>query len=348
MPTYPATFFNSAEGQASGTTATQGSGGNTGGGSGDYFDIIQANSGTVTFQTVSIHGKAFTLVRSGTNQILLQRTLAADINNLSWQHYQSITALPSVNTVLFKGYSDAALASTSWAVAVGTSGTLIVLAGPSSTTVYTSAPSLIPANTSLRWEVEVVPATSIRCVVFSGDSGTVLADSGTIATTAVGATRSFRLGLLSTGSAPTTTSIQDVKLGSGPGLWGLASSAYPQETVSNAGAWTFTGAASIEAALDASTSSYIETPAAAVSASVRVGYLYTILPTGSVTFTYEPAIDVASPTYQLTANCYQGGSLKATRTDTISSTSFAPITLTASGLTGDMSTLELEFVATTN
>jgi hypothetical protein len=59
--------LNFAEGQTSGTTATQGSGGNTGGGSGDYFDTI-SGAGTPTFDsTHAAHGgNAYKIVTGGT------------------------------------------------------------------------------------------------------------------------------------------------------------------------------------------------------------------------------------------------------------------------------------------
>lgn len=341
MPTQA--FLNTFGGGTNGTTLTQGSGGNTGGASGDFWNIVTLGGGTVVFSTAAamVGTLGCRMTRTGTAQQNLQVTLAADIADFVGQHYQSIPTQPSTNHVLFRGYTDAGGTASSWQVAVNTTGKMVLLAA--STTVYTGTDT-IPAATVVRWEYEMVSATSMRVVAYSGGTNTVLADSGVIATTLVGVTRTYRIGLLTTTTSPASTDIDNVRLGTGPGLWGLGTTARPSSLISNPGAYTVTGAGSINAAqsdvetVETSPTSYVESPAGPAGTQYTVGFEATILPNGGLTIDRWDAQDVASPIIDSKLDIIVGGVIVGTNTVALSTT-WTKTTFTIASVTGDMSTL---------
>lgn len=346
MPT--PVFTNNAEGySSSGTNVTAGSGGNSGGGSGDYWDVVNLAGGTIQAVTAAkMFGTyGYRLTRSGSSQIHLQKTFASDISDFVGQHWDRIPTQPSANHVMFKGYSDAAFTTTSWAVAISTTGKLIILAGPSSTTVFTGTDT-IPANTYCRFEYEMVSATSVRVVVYSLGSNTILADSGTINTALVGVTRTYRRGLLTTASSPASLDADQTTLGIGPGLFGLATSARPTILVSNPGAYVAVGAASLVAALgdveadESSPASYIESPAGPANAEVTFGFSQ-ILPAGGLTVeVWCRQSPTASPGATAVIEALIEGSVVGSSPTVALTTAWTKVTFTIASASGDMSTLQ--------
>lgn len=341
-------FRNTAEGySSSGTGVTQGSGGNSGGGSGDYWDVVNLGSSTIQAVTgAKMFGTyGYRLTRTGSTQQHLQKTLAADQSDFVGQHWQKIPTQPSANHVFFKGYSDASATTTSWAVAISTTGKLILLAGSSSTTVFTGTDTL-PANTYLRFEYEIVSGTSMRCVVYSLGSNTIVSDSGIVSTALPGVTRTFRIGELTTASSPASMDIDYVTLGSGPGMFGLATSARPSSTVTNPDGFTATGAGTLHAALsdteaggELSPSSWAESPAGPTNDTFTVGFEASILPTGGLTIDRWDSQDVASPVISSTLEILVDGVVVGTNTINLTTT-VTKTTFTIASVTGDLTTLQ--------
>lgn len=349
MPTV--VFTNNAEGySASPTTVTQGSGGNSGGGSGDYWDVVNLGSSTIQALTgAKFFGTyGYRMTRSGSTQQHLQKTFASDISDFVGQHWQKIPTQPSADHVLFKAYTDTGAATTSWAVAITTTGKLKILAGSSSTSVYTGT-NTIPANTWLRFEYEMVSATNVRVIVYSLGSNTILDDSGLVTTALVGVTRTYRIGLLTTTSSPASIDVDQFTLGSGPGMFGLATSGRPSSTITNPDGFTATGAGSLHAALsdteaggELSPSSWVESPAGPTNDTFTVGFAATIMPNGGLTIDRWDSQDVASPTITSTLEILVDGSVVGTNTITLSTT-VTKTTFTIASVTGDMSTLQARY-----
>lgn len=347
-------FRNTAEGySASGTGVTAGSGGNSGGGSGDYWTVVNLGSSTIQALTgAAMFGAyGYRLTRSGSTQQHLQVTLAADQSDFVGQHWMRIPTQPSVDHVLFKGYSDTAATVTAWAVAISTAGKLKILEGPSSTPVGAAGTDTIPANTWLRCEYEIISATSARVVIYAGASNTVLADSGVRAAPSAGVTRTFRIGLLTTASSPASMDIDHVRLGAGPGLFALATTWRPTETVSNPGAFTAVGTGTLHGALgdvetEAAPATYIESPAGPSGAQCTVGSSITILPTGGLTVECWHSQDLASPTIRTLHEVLLDGAVIGS--DTVDCTTTpTKRTWTISSASGDMTTLRSRFTDTT-
>ncbi len=355
MPT--TVFRNTAEAiGGNGTAVTQGAAGNSA--SPDYFDTVFLGTpaGALTVQTAAkkhgTYGLRFLRAGASTAQIYVQKVFASDITNFVGQHWCQINALPSVNTVLFKGYTDSAATITSWAVAMNTTGRLLLLGGSGSSTISTSATTdTMPAGADIRFEYEVVPGTSIRVVAFAGDSNTVYVDSGVQATALVGVTRAYRNGLLTTGAAPAQVDIDDIRLGSGPGFFGLSTTATPSSLVSNPGGFTAVGAASLDAALanvesnEAAPTSYVESVAGPAGAQFTVGFEATILPNGTLSIERWDSQDIASPIIDSTLDIIVGGAVVGTNTVALSTTP-TKTTFTTGVVTGDMSTLRGRYTDT--
>lgn len=350
MPTVQ--FRNTAEGYTTDpTTVTTG---NSGGGSGDAFDALNAGGGTIqAIAAAKFHAtRGYRMTRSGTSQMSVQRTLAADVSDFVGKHYQYIPTQPGVDSVLFKGYSDTTATVTSWAVAISTTGKLKALAGSGSSTVYTSTDTVPPA-TWVRFEYEIVSGVSMRVIAYAGDSTTVLADTGVVSTSAVAATRTWRIGLLTSGTTtPATTDFDDITVGAGPGLYGLATIARPSSTVSNPGAFIATGGVSIDAVLaDTETSestpaSWVESVSAPAGVQCTVGFSATILPTGGLTIDRWDSQDVVSPVIDSKLDILVDGSVVGTNTVALTTT-WTKTTFTIASVTGDMSTLQGRYTDTT-
>jgi hypothetical protein len=230
-------------------------------------------------------------------------------------------------------------------VAITSTGKVKVLVGTASTSAYVSTATL-PAATRIRFEYEVVSGTSIRVVAYSGDSLTVLADSTVITSAAVAVTRMVRFGLLAATTAPTYIDFDTPRFGTGPGMFGLSTTAVPTETISNAGVWVPDGGASLHQVLgDGNAATAAESVSGGSAVAFRVGLGDQILPEGAVSVSYDAELDIASPSWSVTCTAYLAGASVGAQTQTISSTSSTPHTFTVSGLVGDMSTLEIGFAA---
>lgn len=351
---------NDAQGYAStGTTVTQGSGGNSGAGSGDYWELVFANSGTIVSAAGLNQTRAYLLTRSGTNTIYLQRQLPADQTDFALDCMLNIPTAPSANSIFLKGYSDAPATPTSnptnvsWAVGVSTTGKLLILAGPSSVSAYVGSDTIPPGL--VRVTVEMIAGTSSRAIVYAGHSKTVLADSGVVPLNGalIDATRTIRVGLQTTTTAPASLTVDAVRWGGGGGMFDYATTLVPAYLSSNPGAWVAVGAADIPTALSSvgDTTSYAESVSGGSAVKFRVGYTRpgtgdSYVPEGSLSMNSELWSNAASPWWNLTIRAFVSGVQVASRVVVVAGTASSNDTFNFTA-PGDTASVEIEFDGTT-
>lgn len=166
---------NSFEGGSNGVTLTQGSGGNTGGASGDFLDTVDA-TGTVTFSTAqAAHGSVSMLVSTGVSALAYAGYTLSSVTTDYMRCYIRLTALPGVVQVLTRYLSGA---SQSLRVNVKSGGTLEVRdAGNSVVGTTTSAVSI---NAWWRLEMFTTFSATVGAVVlrlYNTADGTSITDS---------------------------------------------------------------------------------------------------------------------------------------------------------------------------
>ena len=166
---------NSFEGGSNGVTLTQGSGGNTGGSSGDFLDVVDA-TGTVTFSTAqAAHGSVSMLVSTGVSALAYAGYTLSSVTTDYMRCYIRLTALPGVVQILTRYLSGA---SQSLRVNVKAAGTLEVRdAGNSVVGTTTSAVSI---NTWWRLEMFTTFSATVGAValrLYNTADGTTITDS---------------------------------------------------------------------------------------------------------------------------------------------------------------------------
>lgn len=166
---------NIFEGGSNGVTLTQGSGGNTGGSSGDFLDVVDA-TGTVTFSTAqAAHGSVSMLVSTGVSALAYAGYTLSSVTTDYMRCYIRLTALPGVVQILVRYLSGA---SQSLRVNVKAAGTLEVRdAGNSVVGTTTSAVSI---NTWWRLEMFTTFSATVGAVVlrlYNTADGTTITDS---------------------------------------------------------------------------------------------------------------------------------------------------------------------------
>src|SRR5580704_9713996 len=100
---------NAESGLTSGTNATQGSGGNTGGSAGQYFDSLAKGTGTaITFSSAQFaHGSlSYNFTSGGTSAAVSAKftsALMTDTPTQEWfRIYVYLPTLPGVNQIIFQ------------------------------------------------------------------------------------------------------------------------------------------------------------------------------------------------------------------------------------------------------
>jgi hypothetical protein len=212
---------NTAEGGTNGTTFT--TPGGQASGSGTNFDTVYVGvGGTLSYSTehAIIGSNSYKMVQ-GSGSIIIGWTTAlagsAPINDFVFQGYIYLTALPSTDTILFKGYADTAYTPTmaSWSVLINPSGRILVQ-NSNSTILYTLATALL-ANTWYRIEGEFVAGTSSQVKVSIGTSTDVYA-YGSSSTLTANQTVSVRQGIGTSSSGTGTIYFDDFTVAVGPGF----------------------------------------------------------------------------------------------------------------------------------
>jgi len=184
-----ATLTNSFSGGTSGVTLTQGSGGNTGGTSGDFFDIVnKASDAILQFDSAAAYGgsglglRCATRTTSGSATVEWASQLASATDHYG-RTYIRVGAAPSVNGNIVRFYSDALSQFGNIRLNVGTN-TLSIIQG-ASTVMATSSNALTSGNWyRLEWHVHAdASAAFINVRIYNNpDSGTALEDFGATAT----------------------------------------------------------------------------------------------------------------------------------------------------------------------
>ncbi|MGB4759557.1 MAG: hypothetical protein WBP26_05895 [Candidatus Saccharimonadales bacterium] len=227
---------NTAEGISSGTTVTTG---NSGGSSGAAWDNVSIGGGGNTITADSSqkwHGAASYKFTQVSAQATLSWTTAltgSPLANTSMRCYFYISTMPTVSTVIAKGFTDAAQTVNAWYVSLQTSGRILIADG-SNTTRFIS-PGSGPFYTTSTWyrlETSVVNGTSCRIALYAGDDTTALIDSGVITGFTTTSTVAARFGFATASSGIGTLWMDDMAIGTG-GLIGPADVALPP--VANAG-----------------------------------------------------------------------------------------------------------------
>lgn len=204
---------NSFEGGSNGVTLTQGSGGNTGGSSGDFLDAVDngAGAGTVTFSTgQAAHGSVSMLTSTaGVSSLAYAGYTLSSVTTDYMRCYIRLTALPGVVQILVRYLSGA---SQSLRVNVKSGGTLEVRdAGNSVVGTTTSAVSI---NTWWRLEMFTTFSATVGAVqlrLYNTADGTSITDSLNLSGLAFTANAtSVRFGVGAAAASVSTTYYDDV------------------------------------------------------------------------------------------------------------------------------------------
>lgn len=159
---------NSAEGGTNTTVATQAVGGNTGGGSGDFFDVLAANTQITFDNSQSMHGSlSYKIVNTNSTPCYVSWTGYAD-TTIAYRFYIRFATLPTVAGFRVTDPRDTAGAGVGRLFLNATN--KFSLQNAAGTAVYT-ATNAISANTWYR--VEVVAGTGTAVYKFDyylGDS----------------------------------------------------------------------------------------------------------------------------------------------------------------------------------
>lgn len=167
---------NSFEGGSNGVTLTQGSGGNTGGSSGDFLDVVDA-TGTVTFSTAqAAHGTVSMLVSTtAVSALAYAGYTLSSVTTDYMRCYIRLTALPGVVQILTRYLSGA---SQSLRVNVKAAGTLEVRDAANS--VVGTTTSAVSINTWWRLELFTTFSATVGAVqlrLYNTADGTTITDS---------------------------------------------------------------------------------------------------------------------------------------------------------------------------
>jgi hypothetical protein len=196
---------NSFEGGSNGTTLTQGSGGNTGGSSGDFLDSVSVGTGaTVAFSTAqAAHGSvSMNTVTTGTSALAYAGWTLASVASDFSRAYCRFATLPSAQQLFMRYLSSG---SQSVRVNVTTAG-LIEIRNAANTVVGTTT-SAISANSWFRVELSVTFSATVGAVtlrLYLTPDSTTISDSLTLSSLALTATASeLRFGI---GAAMANTS----------------------------------------------------------------------------------------------------------------------------------------------
>lgn len=183
---------NSAEGQANGTTVTQGSGGNTGGTAGDYFvQVSPGTGGSITFSTAQkAHGSnAYLFTPASGVLCYMIMDDGSPGTSFAVRVYVYLTGYPAAEGLLVDvvGASNGAIAS----LHLQASGIVRAHSSSGAIITATTATSAIPLNQWVRIEMQgTVSATAALTWQYFNtmDSGTPtesLTATGTFATNTV-------------------------------------------------------------------------------------------------------------------------------------------------------------------
>lgn len=168
---------NSFEGGTNGVTLTQGSGGNTGGASGDFLDVVDAGTGTVAFTTgQAAHGTTSMLIATGgVSSLAYAGYTLASVTSDYMRCYIRLTSLPGVVQILTRYMSGA---SQSLRVNVKAAGTIEVRDASNSVVGTTTS----AVSTGVWWRLEMFTTFSatVGAVVlrlYNTADGTSVTDS---------------------------------------------------------------------------------------------------------------------------------------------------------------------------
>lgn len=196
---------NSFEGGSNGTTLTQGSGGNTGGTSGDFLDNVSVGTGaTVAFSTAqAAHGTvSMNAVTTGTSSLAYAGWTLASVASDFSRTYCRFASLPSAQQLFMRYLSSG---SQSVRVNVTTTGTIEVR--NAANTVVGTTTSAISANSWFRVELSVTFSATVGAVtlrLYLTPDSTTISDSLTLSSLALTASASeLRFGV---GAAMANTS----------------------------------------------------------------------------------------------------------------------------------------------
>jgi hypothetical protein len=212
-------LVNTAEGGANGVTFATPGGQATG--SGTNFDTVSVGTGgELSYSTdqVAAGTTSYKMIQ-GTGSIITGWTTALSasvpIDDFVFQGHIFLTALPSTNTILYKGYADTLYTPSlaSWSVLLNPSGQLLVQNSASATMYTLSTP--LATNTWYRIEGEFVAGSSSQLKVSVGSSTDVFAfGSGRF----TNQTASARQGIGTASSGIGTMYFDDFTVAIGPGF----------------------------------------------------------------------------------------------------------------------------------
>lgn len=208
---------NSFEGGTNTTPLTQGSGGNTGGASGDYFDVVSGGaSNTCQFTSTSPLSGSMSVrwVKASTNQLIMGWTFASAQSDFAFRmSFRFPAGNFAADEPILRLYSGAAYSPQIGAVQLLSGAGRKVRASDTGTAVNVDSAASLTNSTDYTIIGRWISGTSLTVTVFVKGTATVAAIATVTASAA--SVNSVRIGLTGSGNSAATVIADDFAIGFG-------------------------------------------------------------------------------------------------------------------------------------